>query len=42
MNFLQQALAYIFSAENWSGKAGLTNRILEHLQYTFVAVAVSA
>ncbi len=42
MNFLQQALAYIFSAENWSGKAGLGARILEHLQYTGVAVAVSA
>lgn len=42
MNFLQQALAYIFTAENWSGKAGLATRILEHLQYTGVAVAVSA
>lgn len=42
MNFLQQALAYIFTAENWSGKAGLGTRILEHLQYTGVAVAVSA
>lgn len=42
MNFLSQALAYIFSAENWSGKAGLGARTLEHLQYTGVAVAVSA
>jgi len=42
VNFLQQALAYIFSAENWSGKAGLGARILEHLQYTGIAVAVSA
>lgn len=42
MNFLQEALSFIFAAENWSGKAGLGNRILEHLQYTFVAVAVSA
>ena len=42
MNFLQQALAYIFSAENWSGRAGLGARIIEHLQYTGVAVAVSA
>ncbi len=42
MNFLQEALSFIFTAENWSGKAGLGNRILEHLQYTFVAVAVSA
>ena len=42
MNFLQQAWAYIFTAENWAGKAGLGARILEHLQYTGVAVVVSA
>jgi osmoprotectant transport system permease protein len=42
MNFLQQALSYIFTAENWAGKSGLGARILEHLQYTGVAVAVSA
>jgi hypothetical protein len=30
MNFLQQALQYIFSAENWAGPAGLGARILEH------------
>ena len=42
VNFLQQALTYIFTAENWSGRAGLGTRIIEHLQYTGVAVAVSA
>ncbi len=42
MNFLQQALDYLFTAANWSGKAGLGARILEHLQYTAVAVGVSA
>ena len=42
MNFLQQALAYIFTAANWEGKAGLGVRILEHLQYTAVAVVFSA
>ncbi len=42
MNFLQQALDYIFAAENWAGKAGLGARIVEHLQYTGVAVAASA
>jgi len=41
VSFLQEALAFIFTAENWSGKAGLGSRILEHLQYTFVAVVVS-
>ena len=29
MNFLQQALAYIFTAANWSGKTGLGTRILK-------------
>ena len=42
MNFLQQALAYLFTAENWQGPAGLGTRIAEHLQYTAVAVGVSA
>ena len=42
VNFLNQALTYIFTASNWSGKAGLGARILEHLQYTAVAVIASA
>ena len=42
MNFLNQALTYIFTASNWGGKAGLGARILEHLQYTAVAVIASA
>jgi len=42
VNFLQQALNFIFTADNWGGKAGLGARIFEHLQYTGVAVAVSA
>jgi osmoprotectant transport system permease protein len=42
MNFLQQALAFIFSAENWTGRSGLGARILEHLEYTAVAVLASA
>src|SRR4029077_12887228 len=41
MNFLQQALSYIFPAANWGGPAGLAVRIAEHLQYTVVAVLVS-
>jgi osmoprotectant transport system permease protein len=41
-NFLQQALSFIFTAANWGGPAGLTARILEHLQYTVVAVVFSA
>ena len=42
VNFLTQALDYIFTASNWGGKAGLGARILEHLQYTAVAVVASA
>lgn len=41
MNFLQQALNFIFTAANWSGPAGLTARIVEHLQYTAIAVVFS-
>jgi osmoprotectant transport system permease protein len=41
MNFLQQALSYIFTAANWGGPAGLAARIAEHLQYTAVAVLMS-
>lgn len=42
MNFLQQALDFIFTAANWAGPAGLGARIVEHLQYTVIAVAASA
>lgn len=42
MNFLRQALEYLFTAANWSGPAGLTARVLEHLQYTAIAVMVAA
>ena len=42
MNFLQQALSFVFTADNWTGPAGLGTRIAEHLQYTVVAVVASA
>jgi osmoprotectant transport system permease protein len=42
MNFLQEALSFIFTAANWSGPAGLGARIAEHLEYTVVAVLFSA
>ena len=42
MTFLGQALSYIFTAANWTGRAGLAARIAEHLQYTVIAVAVAA
>jgi osmoprotectant transport system permease protein len=42
MNFLQQALEFIFTAQHWTGPAGLGIRIAEHLQYTVIAVFFSA
>ena len=42
MNFLHQALAYLGTAANWWGPAGIAARIAEHLQYTVVAVVFSA
>jgi len=42
VNFLSQALSFIFTGANWAGPAGLGIRILEHLQYTAVATVFSA
>ena len=41
IDFVQQALSFIFTAANWGGPAGLGVRIGEHLQYTVVAVIFS-
>ncbi|ORV08365.1 ABC transporter permease [Mycobacterium celatum] len=42
MNFLAQALSYLFTAANWTGPDGLAVRTLEHLEYTALAVTASA
>lgn len=42
MNFLQQALSYLVTADNWTGPVGLAARTCEHLEYTALAVAASA
>ncbi len=42
MNFIEQAVSYLFTASNWLGPVGLAARTLEHLEYTAAAVAVSA
>ncbi|MGB9227119.1 ABC transporter permease [Mycobacterium sp.] len=42
MTFIEQALAYLCTASNWSGPVGLTARTMEHLEYTTVAVLASA
>lgn len=38
MNFLSNALGYIFTASHWAGSSGLGVRIGEHLEYTALAV----
>lgn len=38
MNFLSQALDYIFTAAHWGGPSGIGMRIAEHLQYTAIAL----
>jgi osmoprotectant transport system permease protein len=42
VNFLAQALSYLFTADNWMGPVGLAARTVEHLEYTAAAVALSA
>jgi osmoprotectant transport system permease protein len=42
MNFLSQALSFLFTAANWVGPVGLAARTLEHLEYTAIAVTASA
>ena len=42
MNFVQQAISYLLTADNWTGPVGLAARILEHLEYTVIAVGASA
>lgn len=42
MNFVHQALVFLFTASHWGGRAGLAARTMEHLQYTVVAVGVAA
>ncbi|OSC26406.1 ABC transporter permease [Mycobacterium vulneris] len=42
MNFIERALSYVSTADNWTGPVGLAARILEHLEYTALAVGASA
>ncbi|OBI18202.1 ABC transporter permease [Mycobacterium sp. E2497] len=42
MNFVQRAVTYLFTADNWTGPVGLAARVLEHLEYTAIAVGASA
>jgi len=42
MNFVGQAISYLLTVDNWMGPVGLAARILQHLEYTVVAVGASA
>ncbi|OBH14302.1 ABC transporter permease [Mycobacterium sp. E3247] len=42
MNFVQRAVTYLLTADNWTGPVGLAARVLEHLEYTAIAVGASA
>jgi osmoprotectant transport system permease protein len=42
MNFVERAISYVLTADNWTGPVGLAARILEHLEYTAIAVGASA
>ncbi len=41
MNFVQRAISYLLVADNWTGPVGLAARIVEHLEYTAIAVGAS-
>lgn len=42
MNFVGRAIAYLLTADHWTGPVGLAARIVEHLEYTAIAVGASA
>jgi osmoprotectant transport system permease protein len=42
VNFVERAISYVLTADNWMGPVGLAARILEHLEYTVLAVGASA
>ena len=41
MNFFAQAFAFIFDGANWTRYNGIAQRLVEHLQYTGIAIAIS-
>ena len=42
MNFVEKAVSYLLTADNWTGPVGLTARTMEHLDYTAMGVGASA
>lgn len=41
MNYLSDALSFIFSTTNWSGDQGIAARLFAHLGYTALAVGIA-
>jgi osmoprotectant transport system permease protein len=42
MNFVEKAVSYLLTPDNWTGPVGLAARTMEHLQYTAMGVGASA
>ncbi|WP_136313446.1 ABC transporter permease [Actinomyces procaprae] len=42
MNYIGEAIAYIFAAANWSGSLGIGRLLLQHIGYSLLGVAVAA
>lgn len=42
MNYFIDALSWAFSADHWSGNNSITQRLLEHLWFTLMIVAISS
>src|SRR5262245_37384055 len=42
MSFVEQAVSYLMTPADWTGPAGLAARVIEHVEYTAMAVAASA
>jgi osmoprotectant transport system permease protein len=41
VNFFSLVVAWFADPENWSGTTGVPNRLLEHMQYSVIAVAIA-
>ncbi|MBD2763705.1 ABC transporter permease [Kocuria sp. cx-455] len=41
MNLIDQALAFLTDPKNWTGAAGIPQRMLEHLGYTALTMAIA-
>jgi osmoprotectant transport system permease protein len=42
VNFVEHAVSYLLTVDNWTGPVGLATRTIEHVEYTVAAVVASA